>query len=136
MSQPQIPGQLEIPGMPAPIEKPPPEPVWVTARISVELEVKIDVAGALADNRANPSGLVDADNMPVDWKDLTDEWLRTYGYGPGEKLEVFTHNYVAAHVEAYVGGEFLEEQPFWTETEVDIHWTDEMKRQVWAALGE
>lgn len=94
-----IPGQMELPGMPEPLKPLPVEELWVDVDVEIRLSVRVDVAGLVERNRSRVTGRINEDGQPLDYDALDDETLRSLGYGPEDKGDVFVWNQIVDHLE-------------------------------------
>lgn len=122
--------------MPDPVEPPRPEPLWVEAVIEISLRVKVDVTGLVRWRRDKDNHYV-TDAGPLDYDDITGEYLAQHGYGLDERGSVFIHNNIIDTIDVSVwhGGEssngdrLIEELPF-GDTDVRFTWNDRLQEQL------
>ena len=140
-------GQEMLPHMPEPVTPEPPEqpePMWIEATIEIQTRVKVDVAGLVWHKRQEDKHYL-TDAGPLNYDDITLEYLKKNGYGPGERGSVFIHNNVedTLDVSVWHGGtskdgetRLIEELPFWDTTEIRFKWDDRSQRELDERLGE
>lgn len=105
------PDQLVLPGMPEPVEKPAPEPVLIRARVTVEIDVEVNVTRAV--------------------EAYAKEFEATEGRDPIEKTSNFLWDLVTEAVDAdctVFGGNGDNEhivKHIWSDVDFDVRWKAE-----------
>lgn len=139
-----FPGQEALPHMPDPVAPEPPEPLWIEARIEIEMTVKVDVAGLVFYQRQQDKHYV-TDAGPLNYDDITEDYLTEHGYGPDERGSVFVHNNVmdTIDVSAWHGAaskdsktRLIEEVPFGDLTEIKFKWDERLQEELDGRLPE